>query len=280
MARVYRLVAAVALVFFVRLWLHPVPVPVLLLHDVQETRKDIDFWTLHPRRFGELMDLLDRLGLKGLSLADAEAQVAGRLDRDTAARGVLITIDDGCRSAATLVGPELARRGHRGTFFVVTSWAPPEFLGPEDWKALKAAGHDVESHSVTHASLNATSPEPRITSELSASRKALGARAIAYPKGDFDATTKRLTREAGYRMGFTTDTGYLVPGLDPMELPRFQLNWDTPLDWIEAYLTAPTSERRRTMSLLAGIIALALIAAVLNRRACAPSCHTEGKEMA
>lgn len=277
--RLYLTVAALALASLVRLWLHPVPIPVLLLHDVQETRKDIDFWTLHPKRFGELLDALDRTGYRGLSLAEVEAHLAGRLDRERAANGVLITVDDGCQSAATLVGPELARRGHKAAFFVVTSWRPPQFVSAEQVAALRKAGHDIGSHSVTHASLNRGGVR-QIRAELVESKQALGATAIAYPKGDWDQNTKRLTREAGYTLAFTTDTGYLSPGADPMELPRFQLNWDTPVDWIEHYLTAPRDERRRNLLLVTAIALLALVAAVLNRRAHASSCHTEMKEMA
>lgn len=279
MARLYLTIAAVAVAALVRLWLHPVPIPVLLLHDVQEKRSDIDFWTLHPKRFGELMDLLDRIGYRGLSLAEAEAHLAGSLDRDRAAGGVLITVDDGCPSAATLVGPELARRGHKAAFFVVTGWGPPKAVTPEQVAELRKAGHDIGSHSVTHASLN-QGGERLITAELVESRKALGATAIAYPKGDWDQNTKRLTRQAGYSMAFTTDTGYLVPGADAMELPRYQLNWDTPLDWIETYVTQPRDARRRNLALVSAIAVLALFAAVLNRRATRASCHTENKEMA
>lgn len=277
--RLYLTVAALALASLVRLLLHPVPIPVLLFHDVQETRKDIDFWTLHPTRFRELLDLLDRTGYRGLSLAEIEAHLAGRLDRDRAANGVLITVDDGCASAATLVGPELAKRGHKAAFFVVTSWRPPQFVSAEQVAELRRAGHDIGSHSVTHASLN-KGGERQIMSELVDSKTALGATAIAYPKGDWDETTKRLTRQAGYTMAFTTDTGYIAPEASAMELPRFQLNWDTPVDWIERYLTAPRDERRRNLMLVSAIALLALFAAVLNRRAHASSCHTEKKEMA
>lgn len=289
LTRVYVGFAVFAAAWMVHLWLHPPPVPVLLLHDVNARRAPADFWTLHPDRFREILDLVDALGLHGLSLAEAQAHVRGTLSAERAASGVLITIDDGFASADSLVGPELARRGHAGTFFVVGAWGPPAYVSTEGRKRLIAAGHDIGSHSLTHASLavragaDPAQEEERIARELSGSVAQLAGElrrpvtAIAYPRGEWDAVTKRRARDS-YALAFTTDTGYLTPGTDAMECPRFQLNWDTPLSWIENYLTSPQRARRRNLGLLAGIVLLALAGArmaELNRRRVLASCHTE-----
>lgn len=288
--RMYLLVLVVAAACGARVALHPPPVPVLLLHDVNRVRAGHDFWTLHPDRFRELADLFDRLGFTGIRQDEARAHLAGRLPRARAREAVLITVDDGFASSATLVGPELARRRHAATFFVVAGWGPPAHLSHQDMRALMAAGHDIGSHSMSHASLDVkpgTDPrreEPRITSELTDSRTRLAVNlgadivSFAYPKGEWDATTKRLARSAGYAMAFTTDTGYLKPGDDPMELARFQLNWDTPLSWVEDYLVAPRRQRVQNLIGIASIACLAALGAavtILNRHRPAPSCHTE-----
>jgi peptidoglycan/xylan/chitin deacetylase (PgdA/CDA1 family) len=56
-------------------------------------------------------------------------------------------------------------------------------------------------------------------------------RAFAYPNGrpgDFDQTTKRLLRDAGYTCAVTTSAGMNGPGQDPFELRRGQ-PWDEDL---------------------------------------------------
>ena len=275
--RGYLSIAILAAAAALHLALAPLPVPVLLWHDVSPHRPGWDFWTLAPERFRQLLEVIDRAGLHGIGLDEAQAHLAGRLPRARAAEGVLLTVDDGCASLATLVAPELARRGHRAAFFIVSSWKPPEHVSADQVRELARAGFDVGSHSMTHASLIArpradrAPEEARIAAELAGSRDALvpltgrPVTAIAYPKGDWDELTVRLTRAAGYALAFTTDPGYLEPGVDPLQLPRMQLNWDTPLEWVEAYLTAPHRERARNLVLTAAIAALALTAAFVAR---------------
>jgi peptidoglycan/xylan/chitin deacetylase (PgdA/CDA1 family) len=274
-SRMYLLAAAAAFAFAVHLWLHPPPVPVLLLHDVKTGREGWDFWTIAPDRFEEIVRMLDRLGYRGLTLAEVRAHLAGALPLGRARRGILITVDDGAASAAKLVGPRLARSGHAASFFVVSGWGPPDHVAPADARALVAAGHDVGSHSMTHAGLavrpRAPGERERIAAELAGSMTRVAGWAgrpvvaLAYPKGEYDRTTRELARQAGYALAFTTDLGYLEPGADPMELPRFQLNWDTPLPWIEEYVTAPARERNRNLILVALIGLLAMAGALVSR---------------
>ena len=277
MIRVYLTIAVAALAFAVHLALSPPPIPVLLLHDVKTDRIGYDFWTLHPDRFREMLDVIDRAGYHGITLEEAARHLQGRLGLDRSARAVLITVDDGFGSASRLVGPELARRGHPAAFFIVGGWKPPEYVGDDDLRALARAGHSIGSHSMTHSSLNVrgknvSAEEARITSELTSSRARLqevvGTPVIglAYPKGDWDATTKRLARGAGYQLAFTTDQGYLEPGADNMELPRYQLNFDTPMPWIENYVLAPRRERERNELLAICIAALGMLGAFTVHR--------------
>lgn len=276
--RFYLVVAAAAAAAWIHLWLAPPPVPVLLLHDVNAKREAWDFWTLAPARFAELVSLLNRLGYRGMTLDEADLHLDGRLPRTRARASVLITVDDGPASSAELVAPALARHGHSAAFFLVSSWGPPAHLSADQARWLLRGGHAVGAHGVTHAGLAPAPRAPpagertRIAGELAGAKAALEralaqpVTAIAYPKGEWTELTKAEARAAGYRMAFTTDLGYLTVGADRHELPRFQLNWDTPLAWVEDYLTAPSRERARNLMLVSAVALLGLFGAWSARK--------------
>jgi oligosaccharide reducing-end xylanase len=60
------------------------------------------------------------------------------------------TFDDGCSNQFAKVIPLFDKLGFKGTFFTVTSWSP-------QWTTLKkiaSNGHEVASHTVTHANFS------------------------------------------------------------------------------------------------------------------------------
>ena len=94
------------------------------------------------------------------------------------------------------------------------------FMSWDQARALADAGMTVGSHASTHRNL-ARLPEGEQRSELAGSRRALESRIgrpvdlLAYPygwPGTFDARTKHLAREAGYRAAFSSLEGYNRPG--------------------------------------------------------------------
>jgi peptidoglycan/xylan/chitin deacetylase (PgdA/CDA1 family) len=96
-------------------------------------------------------------------------------------------------------------------------------------RALHEAGMDVASHTRTHRVLQ-TVPASELEGELSGSRADLEAvlgvpvQAISYPVGrpvGGDALVLRAVQAAGYRVGFTYDTGRQDLGvLDPLQVRR------------------------------------------------------------
>jgi peptidoglycan/xylan/chitin deacetylase (PgdA/CDA1 family) len=103
------------------------------------------------------------------------------------------------------------------------------FMTWDQARALIAAGMSVESHGHTHRPLShLTEDEQRF--ELSESRRLLRHElgrdviALAYPygwPGTYDDATKRLAREEGYAVAFTSTEGVNVPGApDPFSVRR------------------------------------------------------------
>lgn len=100
-----------------------------------------------------------------------------------------------------------------------------------DWsgaKALLAAGHEVGSHTVSHAILERET-EAGQRAELAESRSALESGlgitvdTLAFPNGaasDYSETTTRIAAEAGYRCAVTTRAGLASGGQSPYEMRR------------------------------------------------------------
>ncbi|WP_116709670.1 polysaccharide deacetylase family protein [Actinomycetospora cinnamomea] len=99
-----------------------------------------------------------------------------------------------------------------------------------DWdgaRGLLDAGHDVGSHSMTHAILSREDQASQ-TEELADSRSRLAdglgtsIDSVAYPNGhreDYDETTLRLVAEIGYRGAVTT-----TPGVARRDQPLMEMN--------------------------------------------------------
>ena len=86
------------------------------------------------------------VGRIGGEIADSAAGVS-----DSTLAHVLLTFDDGGRSALTEIAPRLEARGWRGHFFMTTSQiGAAGFLGADDLRELHARGHVVGSHSHSH----------------------------------------------------------------------------------------------------------------------------------
>jgi peptidoglycan/xylan/chitin deacetylase (PgdA/CDA1 family) len=105
-----------------------------------------------------------------------------------------------------------------------------------DWRQVadlvKGSRVNVGSHGCSHTPLTKLSPE-RAALELEAAGRlvadAVGVptASIGYPNGNYDDVVVRLTRAAGYRLGFTTDKGLVGDVRDPFKLPRINIGGST-----------------------------------------------------
>lgn len=149
-------------------------------------------------------------------------------------KAVIITIDDGYKTARTIAAPLLQKQGVPFTLFVY-----PKNIGRrngmswEDVQELSKEGVDIQSHSMNHPLL--THPHQRMNpkdydawldQELLESRKLLESkikkpvRFIAYPFGGYDEHIVQKTKEAGYLAAFTCDDGNAYEDTFPLRVPR------------------------------------------------------------
>jgi peptidoglycan/xylan/chitin deacetylase (PgdA/CDA1 family) len=112
------------------------------------------------------------------------------------------------------------------------------FMSWDQVRELKDAGMEIGGHTYTHPVLSRI-PEKAQRDELSRAKERLEAesggrvRMMAYPVGGrdaFDGVTKRLAREAGYRMAFSYYGGYNRPDYSDMfDLRRMPVDRDDTL---------------------------------------------------
>ena len=203
-------------------------------------------YTVSTEAFRQQLDALDLHGYEVIALADVVDYVTGR--RETLpARSAVITVDDGWRSTATKIAPELAKRGVPFTAFVYPRVIEQHSHHPYNltWSqvnALAKSGVDVESHTYSHPFLSRA--RQSLDDELSCSRAVIAVhtaqpvRFLAYPYGDYDEGVIDAAKAAGYEAAVTVKPGLVTKRSNLFALERYLLHHDTTLaefeEWLEA----------------------------------------------
>jgi peptidoglycan/xylan/chitin deacetylase (PgdA/CDA1 family) len=188
---------------------------------------------LDPRRFRRQLRLLRALGFKPLPLSELLAFHSGERN-DLPRRRFVITVDDAIADAV-----EPLRRSAKlaPQLFVPTAetgktahWIDGELVASwEEVRELAAAGVAIGSHTRHHRRLSelaAVEREVELVGSLAELREAVpgAAPVIAYPNGDHDDAVCEATREAGYRLAYTTEKGRNGAATDPFRLRRVSVH--------------------------------------------------------
>jgi peptidoglycan/xylan/chitin deacetylase (PgdA/CDA1 family) len=206
----------------------PLP-PVLMYHSISPSSEpDPHRLRVHPDRLDRHLRLLRRLGLRGVSLTE----LVRAADRGETAGLVGLTFDDGYTDFLEHAVPVLERHGMTATLYVVAGrmdgtneWdSGPRLpiMGPDQVRAVAAAGHEVGSHTMTHARLAGADPDV-LAAEVGGSRRVLEdvlqaeVASFCYPYGSYDQAAADAVRAAGYDNACVT--GDYQPG-DRVTLPR------------------------------------------------------------
>lgn len=138
------------------------------------------------------------------------------IDLTTPGRHLLLTFDDGGKSAITTAA-ELSRRGWRGHFFVTTSLIGRRtFLDAGEIRQLRAGGHLVGTHSHTHPDIYRELDQERMLVEWRQSSDILAqilgepCLAAAVPGGEISDAVLQSAGVTGLRYLFTSEP-WLAP---------------------------------------------------------------------
>jgi peptidoglycan/xylan/chitin deacetylase (PgdA/CDA1 family) len=210
-------------------------VPVLMYHRISAapSHAALPHLWVSPRRFRAQLRALKRAGwttitAKELGRAVMEGRRVGR-------KRFVITIDDGARDGWWNAAPILEDLGMRATYCVVPGRAHrPWQLSFRHMRRLRAAGHEIANHSLTHADLRQLSG-PSLRRQVFRARWLIrervghAPRTFCYPMGFHDAEVRRVVAQAGHLLAFTTVEGARHTATDPMRSPRVRVNGsDTP----------------------------------------------------
>ncbi len=137
-------------------------------------------------------------------------------------KAVMITIDDGYRSAYTVAYPILKKYEFTATLMIYTNYVgvSKKAITWKQLRELKANGFTIGSHTVMHSDLSKQSRREsekdylqRLRQELVNSKKIIDKKlnqdttVFAYPFGRTNETAMAMARKAGYKLAVTVTPG-------------------------------------------------------------------------
>lgn len=201
-------------------------VPVLCYHQISP-KKSSSKITVSEEIFDRQMAYLKNNGYHVLTMKQFLDFIDNR--RRPPRKSVLITLDDGWKSARTIAYPILKKYGFTAVLFLYTDLVKSKqnslTLSWDDVRFLKESGvFEIGSHTVTHSDLNKISDE-QLQRELKESQRVIFEKIgvtpdlIAYPNGVFDEKAIKTMKTLGYKAGFT-----VIRGGNPFFNHLFALN--------------------------------------------------------
>ena len=234
----------------------PIPEPinlkseviVLCYHRFEDNAKDS--LAIKPADFEAQMQALKDNGITVISMADFLAWQRG--EKGIPQKSALISIDDGYLSGYNVAWPILKKFGYPLTMFIYTDYVKggPKSGGQSlSWDQLaemRDAGVNIESHTLSHPSLNARKGKTDeqylawLKNEIAGSKemleKNLGIqiKAFAYPYGLHNETVRNVVKQAGYEVAFAVWGRRIAYGADPMTIGRYGIESTKPKVFEEA----------------------------------------------
>ena len=153
---------------------------------------------------------------------EVEDYIDGKINLPS--KSVVITVDDGDDSFFELAVPIIQKYNAKATSFVITSWY--------GYRANnKQANISYQSHSdCMHEGANGKGvmlswSYDKILEDVKQSSQTLGGSTVfCYPFGHYNDLDKRVLKDAGYRLAFTTECGRVYKGSDKFALPRVRMS--------------------------------------------------------
>lgn len=199
--------------------------PVLNYHQVNDKYNTV--LTMKPADFEAQMKYLHDQDYHSITLEQFDAYMQGKGDLPD--RPILITFDDGYADNYENAYPIMKKYGFRGTIFLIMNLMDKKgYLTWDQVKEMSADGMEFASHTVSHKPLTSFDRDGvrhELRDSKAAIEKATGkpCEFIAFPEGMYNDMVMEETMAAGYRYGFTIDTGRDYPWDDPFDLDRIPI---------------------------------------------------------
>lgn len=218
-----------------------VGVPVLYYHSIQKSGENE--LMMDPKLFRSHLQWLKDNGYTSLTMEEFYNYI--KYNTQVPEKSVVITFDDGYIDNYTNAMPIINEFDFDTTIFMVSDFVGnPNFLTESQLKELEKNKINIESHTANHLEL-AKLPKEKQREELQQSKDSLNnlldekIEYVAYPYGSYNDDTKNITREIGYKMGFSTDSGWASGDDDLFSIPRVYLSDFYDLDEFIRRVTTP-----------------------------------------
>ena len=186
----------------------------IMYHDVVEhgafaasgfSGADADIYKLDRKLFADHLDAISEQ-------AEIQPVSAFDLNRPYEKPPVLITFDDGGRSAYSIIADDLEKHGWRGHFFVATDFIDtPSFLSETEIRELDRRGHIIGSHSASHPLRMSSCSGKEMLDEWNRSLERLSqiigrrVKIASVPGGHFSGKVAETAAECGVEILFNSE---------------------------------------------------------------------------
>ncbi len=213
-----------------------VKVPILTYHHFTPVGQKCRRVTVAAEAFEAQLAYLKKKGYRVITFKDLAAFLEGR--SAVPKRSVILTIDDGFRSAYQIAYPLLKKYGFPATIFLYSDFVgAPAGLTWAQMKEMTASGLiDIQPHSKTHSDLtkfkdgeSKAAYRKRIAREISYSaevierRLGLTAHTFSYPYGAENDAVVDIVENAGFKFAVTVTRGGNPSFSHPLVLRRSQI---------------------------------------------------------
>lgn len=212
-------------------------VPILCYHNIytDSASAEKDPMGVTAEKFEAQINEIER---KGYRIVPLRSVVNAFINKTPLpARSIVITVDDGYRTAYTEILPVARRHNFPVTLFVYPSPIGKDLINLtwEQLKELEKTGlFDIQSHSYSHPKLAQEKERLPVNEyrrfanmQLTKSRQALEEELnkkidiLAWPYGIYDGELLEMARNAGYVSTLTVNRKSVDKGDDLMQLPRY-----------------------------------------------------------
>lgn len=202
--------------------------PVLMYHffynaAAGETPRDNNF--IEISAFENQMKYLSDNNFYFPTWQEVEDYIDGK--KGLPAKSIVITVDDGDESFFRLALPVIEKYNVKATEFLVTSW---NGWYCNDYKSSKVSyqSHSDQMHKggANGKGVLLSWSYDQIYKDLTDSKNCLNGEAtvFCYPFGQYNETSKKILKDAGYKLAFTTQGGRVYKGADKYALPRVRIS--------------------------------------------------------
>ena len=235
---------------------------ILAYHRISsEPAPGLEEWAIQPSAFRRQMELLHRLGYRGVSTRE----LLDSIEKRDGEKLIGLTFDDGYADTVETALPVLSVLGFTATVYVVpseiggaTNWEGVDSASPlASWTQLSQlvdAGWEIGMHSYSHPPRLDLLSGPELRKEVAEGVDELRTHlqttvdSFAYPHGHHSNSAVEAIRAAGYRNAVTTIPGAVTSLSDPYRLPRFELKRrDSLLEFACMLMTNFLPRRRATL---------------------------------